>query len=98
MSNPASPTTPATPAPTPTPQAPAALSAEAQTLFNQFTLIDPSKSGVGLDKIRVFYPRVGWDVIFARVHELEDAGKLTKRAVLNPKGGVGYHLYTWVEA
>lgn len=105
MSNPVPTNPPAqsTPAPTPaapTPAAPAVapLSTEAQTLLNQFTLVDPTKSGVGLDKLRVFYPRVGWDVIFGMVHELEAAGRLTKRAVLNSRGSVGYHVYTWKEA
>lgn len=86
------------PVATPSPaSAPATLSNEAQAMFNQFTLVDPQRQGVGLDKLRVFYPRIGWDVIFAMVNELEAAGRLKKRAVLTPRGTVGYHLYTWQE-
>lgn len=74
-----------------------ALSPEAQTMLNQFTLIDTQRQGIGLDKLRVFYPRIGWDVVFGLLHELEAAGRLKKRAVLNSRGSVGYHVYTWQE-
>lgn len=83
--------------PAPAAAAPAALSTEAQALYNQFTLVDPTRSGAGLDKIRVFYPKVGWNVIFGMVHELEQAGRLKKRAVMSPRGTVAYHVYTWQE-
>ena len=96
--NPATPARQPAPARTTPAAAPAALSTEAQTLLNQFTLVDPTRSGAGLDKIRVFYPKVGWNVIFGMVHELEAAGRLRKRAVMSPRGTVAYHVYTWQEA
>lgn len=99
MSNPASSPTPATPTPQETPaSAPAPLSAEAALLLTQFKAVDPNRAGVGLDKIRMFYPRVGWDVIHARVQELEDANLLGHTPVMNQRGSVGYNLYTWKEA
>jgi len=90
-----------TPKPRSTPAAiPAAtaLSTEAETMFTQFKALDPSGAGVDLKKMRVFYPRTGWNVILSSVRELEDAGRLTKKAVLNNKGTVAYHVYTWKEA
>lgn len=73
-------------------------SQEAVTLHGQFRALDPNGAGVGLDKIRPFYPRVGWHTILSRVAELEAAGMLDKRAVMNPNGTIGYHLYTWKNA
>ncbi len=90
-----------TPKPRSTPAAaPAAtpLSAEAQIMFTQFQALDPSSAGVDLKKMRVFYPRTPWNTILSSIRELESAGRLTKKAVLNSKGTVGYHLYTWKEA
>ncbi len=83
-----------TPAPTP---APAALSPEAQQLIANFRAIDPTRVGVGLDKIRPFYPKIGWSKILRPAEELESAGLLVKRPVLNDRGGVAYNLYTWKE-
>lgn len=71
---------------------------EAVTLHGQFRALDATQQGVGLDKIRPFYPRVGWGVILSRVAELEAVGMVTKRAVMNSNGTVGYHLYTWKDA
>lgn len=73
-------------------------SQDAQTLLGNFMAIDPTRSGVGMDKIRAFYPKVGWRKILAAADELERAGLLTKRAALNDRGGVSYHVYTWKEA
>lgn len=86
-----------TPNPTPAPATPA-LSPEAQTMLNQFTLVDPQRQGISLDKMRPFYGRVGWSVILAPANELVAAGRLSKRPVLNAKGGVAYEVYTWKEA
>lgn len=80
MSNPAQPAT--------------SLSKPAQDMIAQFKAIDPTRAGIGLNVIRPFYPRVGWNVILATVNELEKAGILTKSAVINNKGLVGYHKYT----
>ena len=80
----------------PTPSTP--LSDEAVTLLANFKAIDPLAKGTGLDRIAPFYPKVGWTVILARVKELEDAGKVARKPVMNAKGRVGYHLYTWKEA
>lgn len=76
---------------------PAALSEEAALMLSNFKAIDPRREGVGLDKIRPFYPRIGWSKILAPVAELERAGKLTKRNQLNQRGGVAFHIYTWQE-
>lgn len=74
-----------------------ALSEAAATLLSNFKAIDPRQEGVGLDKIRPFYPRVGWSKILAPVAELEAAGKLARRHELNNRGGVAFHVYTWQE-
>ena len=84
---PASPTTTGAPDEVPQPE----------TLLSQFKAVDPARKGVGLDKIRMFYPRVGWDKIHAWVHQLEDAGSLKSQNVMSPKGTVAYKLYTWKE-
>lgn len=76
----------------------AGLSPEAQKLLNIFMVLDNDRAGVGLDKIRVFYPKVAWSVILEPAKELEAAGRLTRKPVLNAKGRVGYELYTWKEA
>lgn len=70
---------------------------DAEKLHANFKAIDPLRNGVGLDKIRPFYPRVGWNKILGWCAELESAGKLAKRVVLNKTGGVAYHLYDWKE-
>ena len=88
---------PAASAPAPQPAAPAPLSNAASLMLSQFRLLDPTRQAVGLDKLRPFYPRIGWNIILATVHELENAKLLTKKGVPNPKGGVGYHVYTWQE-
>jgi hypothetical protein len=74
------------------------LSAEAAQMLQNFKAIDPNRQGVGLDKIRPFYPRVGWTQILAPVNELESSGLLSKTSVLNDRGAVGYHVYAWKEA
>lgn len=84
-------------APAAQPAAPA-LSAEAQTMFNQFTMIDPQREGVSLDKLRPFYGRVGWSKLLTPANELVASGRLSKRAVMNGKGTVAYEVYTWKEA
>lgn len=73
-------------------------SAEAAQLLTYFKAIDPRREGVGLEKIRPFYGVVGWSVILKPARELIALGMLRKRPVMNAKGGVGYELYTWVEA
>jgi hypothetical protein len=85
-------------APAPAAGPAATLSTEAQTLYSNFVAVDPTRRGVGLDKIRPFYPRVGWSVILGQVAELEGAGMLTSRNVTNDRGGVAYKVYTWKEA
>lgn len=85
---------PAAPTPAPAP----VLSQEAQTLYGNFKAIDPTNQGVGLDKIRPFYPRIGWGKILAWAAELEAAKLLTKTHKLNGKGGVAYHVYSWKDA
>lgn len=75
-----------------------ALSEEAQTLHTQFKAIDPQQKGVGLDRIALFHPKIGWSVILSWVAELEQRNMLTSKAVMNAKGRVGYRLYAWKEA
>lgn len=78
------------------PAAPA-LSEAAVLMLSQIKMLDPNKQAVGLDKLRPFYPRIGWNIIGATVKELEDAGKLKARNVMSPKGTVAYKVYTWQE-
>lgn len=84
---PAVPAAPVSPAPT--------LSEGASELLLNFRAIDRKQQGAGLHQIRQFYPQVGWDVILKDVKELQNAGLLETRKVLNDKGGVSHELYTW---
>ncbi len=83
---------------TPTPAPEQVLSEEAAALHAQFKAIDPKRNGAGLNTIAMFYPKTGWNVIRGYVRELETAGMLTSRNVLNRKGGVSHKLYTWQSA
>lgn len=71
------------------------VSVEASQLHANFKAVDPRRNGVGLDRIRPFYPKVGWSVILTPANELIQAGFLKKRPVMNAKGSVGHELYTW---
>ena len=71
------------------------LSPEATNLHNYLKMIDPNQEGVGLDKVRPIYPKVGWNVILGHCAELESAKMLTKRFVPGPSGRGGYDLYRW---
>lgn len=74
------------------------MSAEAAELLANFKAVDPKRTGVGLDRIRPFYPRMAWSVILTPAKELEALGLLKRKSVMNGKGRVGYELYTWTEA
>lgn len=86
-------TTPQPPAAAAPSPAPAALSPEAQAFVNNLRAVDPRGEGIGLDKLRVFYPRVGWNVILAAANEAISAGLVKKQTVMNGRGGVAYHKY-----
>lgn len=73
----------------------AGISSEATKLHNFLKAVDPDKNGVGLDKVRPLYPKVGWNVVLRHVNELKNAGMVTETGVPNAKGGIGYNLYTW---
>jgi len=70
-------------------------STEAVNLHNYLKMVDPAQEGVGLDKVRPIYPKIGWNVILGHCAELETANMLTKRKVSGPNGRGGYELYTW---
>lgn len=74
------------------------LSTEAQALHNNFKAIDPSQGGVGLDKIRPFYPRVGWNKILGWVGELESQNLIGKTPKFTGKGAIAFYVYTWKDA
>lgn len=77
------------------PEPETALSSEAQRLYDYLKLIDPNQSGMGLDKVRPIYTRIGWNVILGHCAELETSNMLSKSFVAGPSGRGGYDLYTW---
>lgn len=92
------PTPQPTPTPEPTPDPNAKPLATADELYAFMRAIDPRREGIGLDKVRPLYRKTGWDKILAVVKQLEDSGRVTKRAVLNRQGGTAYEVYTWKDA
>ncbi|MBZ0275104.1 MAG: hypothetical protein K8I60_03100 [Anaerolineae bacterium] len=54
---------------TPTPE-------ELDTMHQQLQALDMDGQGVNPSKLRVFYPRTGWNVIYARLYALRDAGRV----------------------
>jgi hypothetical protein len=66
-----------------------------EIMFSQFQALDPSRQGVGLHQLRVFYPGIGWNVILAHLKVLEDTDRVTSVNAYNAKGGVSHKIYTW---
>ncbi|GEM_PF-2728097 len=81
--------------PVPQAQPVATPSVDAVKLHNYLKVIDLDQNGVGLDKTRPIYPKIGWNVILSHCAELESANMLSKRMVAGPNGRGGYDLYTW---
>lgn len=73
---------------------PEATQGELDTLHTQLTMLNTAGQGVSIDKLRVFYPGVGWGVIVKRIAALEQAGRVTKAA----RGKMGIEFYAPVEA
>jgi len=91
------PVTPPAPEPTPEPvqEVVAPPSTQAMALHGFLKIIDPEQKGVGLDRVRPMYPKVGWNVILSHCAELESNGLLSKVRVTNANGKGGHEEYTW---
>lgn len=68
---------------------PDATPGQQDLMLNQLKLVDPGKEGITADRMRTFYPQVGWNVIFQVLYALVDAGKVKKRRVDK------LDVYTW---
>lgn len=67
---------------------------ELNNLHSQLTVLAAaSPDGVTLDKLRVFYPRAGWDWINGGVRQLEAAGRLTTKAITNASNVPILHIF-----
>lgn len=49
---------------------------ELDLMHQRLTALDADGQGVNPSKLRVFYPRTGWNVIYAQLYALRDAGRV----------------------
>lgn len=56
--------------------------------------LDPNGEGFGMDKMRLFYPRAGWNVIQTLLNKLVENGTLRKGSKMMPNGKVAVDHYT----
>lgn len=73
---------------TPTP-----TSEELEEMASRAVTLDQGK-GFMLNQLRVFYPRVGWNILFSRVEALVAAGRLRKRFTPGATRNSGWDVYT----
>lgn len=69
---------------------------EVDQIAAQLAMIDPERKGVTMNKLRVFYPKLGWGHILARLAALKAAGRATSK--LRAEGGpVQFEFWTLTE-
>lgn len=69
---------------------------ELDLLASQLVMIDPNGEGVTMDKLRVFYPKLGWGHIQARLNALKEAGRVTRK-LRSTGGAVPFEFWTVVQ-
>jgi hypothetical protein len=70
---------------------------ELDTLAQQIQMLDPDKEGIPMNRLRVFYPKLGWNDIQKGLSQLEAAGRLSSRMVKTPGAKVQFQHWTWQE-
>lgn len=69
---------------------------EAQgTLHAQLQMLDPSQEGVTMNKLRVFYPKMGWNDIMKGLENLKEAGRVTNKLRTPTGSKVAFEYWTW---
>lgn len=71
---------------------PAATEEEKNVLHERLKALDPQQQGVTLNKLRVFYPRLGWGHILAAVRGLQADGRVKTALRGSP---VQFEYITW---
>lgn len=72
---------------TPTPTA-----AELDEFLAKCKMLDDA-DGFGLNELRVFYKKDGWNILTARMNALVAAGKISERFKQSPNGKGGWNVY-----
>ena len=70
---------------------PTATQQEKDAVLAQIKMLDPGQEGVKVHRLRAFYPKLGWNVIYQRLYALTDDGKLNRSLVGSPP----VEVYTW---
>lgn len=65
---------------------------ELDAMVNHIALLDTEGKGVNPSQLRVFYPRLGWNVIYQRLYLLRDTGRLHMQRVA--KGRVNFEHFS----
>ncbi|MBN8594830.1 MAG: hypothetical protein J0M33_23945 [Anaerolineae bacterium] len=58
--------------------------AELDAMHGNLVSLNQSGEGVTADKLRTFYPKTGWNVIFGQLYALRDAGRV--EVIRKPSG------------
>jgi hypothetical protein len=70
---------------------------EKDAMYNHLQVLDAAQEGVTLDKLRVFYPKVGWGSIITTLRNLRDDGRAKAQVKPLKTGGTGqFEHWTWL--